>query len=344
MGRGASVYLVTRTHGLKTHLITSRDMQTLARARSLRDISDTLLKTDYAADLAQLPEREHDAPTLERVFLKKLVERFYFVRLSAQGKMKDVLTRYCARFEIENIKRIIRAKHGGQTGEQPNLVPLEREHTLVNFPALLQAKNVDEVASLLRDTQYQSLLEKLQPYKESETTMILESALDKIYFTRIWRAVGTIRGTRNLIGEEIDLRNLLTVLSLKMRGVSARLIEETIIPISYSLPKSLMQSLIQSRIEEAPTIFPRAYSELASEAASVLKTGSPLLLERVFFKHLYSAAVEASMAHPLQAEYVIGYLLLCEAEAKNLVTIVTGKRLNLSQEQIAQSLFGLRPT
>ena len=341
MRRGASVYLVTRTHGLKTHLITPQDMQILARAKNLRDVSDTLLKTDYATELGQLPTHEQDAPALENVFLKKLVERFYFVRLSAQGKIQAVLTQYCARFEIENIKRIIRAKHGDQTGEELTLIPLEREHTLVNFPALLKAKDVDEVCSLLRDTQYQSILEKLQPYKESGTTIILESALDKIYFRKIWSLVGMIHGTRNLIGEEMDLRNLLTVFSLKLRGLSARMIEDATIPISYTLPKPMMQSLIQGRLEEAPTLLRGGYSELASEAASVLKAGSSLLLERVFSKRLYADASVTSRTHPLQAEYVIAYLLLCEAEAKNLVSIVTGKQLSLSQEEIAKGLFGV---
>ena len=342
MGRGASVYLVTRTHGLRTHLITQRDMQNLARAKNLRDVSDSLLKTDYAIELGQLPTHEQDAATLENVILRKLVERFFFVRRSAaQGKMQDILTRYCARFEVENIKRVIRAKHGGQTAEESNLIPLEREHTLVNFPALLKAKDVDEVGSLLRDTQYHSILEKLQPYKESGTTLILEAALDKIYFSRIWELVDKIHGTRNLIGEEIDLRNLLTLFSLKTRGVSPRLIEDATIPISYAVPKTTLQSLIQNRIEEAPTLLRGGYSKLASEAASLLKAGSSLLLERVFFKYLYGDASAALMTHPLQAEYVIAYLLLCEAEAKNLVSIVTGKQLNLNEEEISTGLFGV---
>lgn len=341
MGRGASVYLVTRTHGLRTHLITQRDVQNLARAKNLRDVSDSLLKTDYAIELSNLPTHEQDAATLENVILRKLVERFFFVRRSAQGKMQDILTRYCARFEVENIKRVIRAKHGGQAAEESNLIPLEREHTLVNFPALLKAKDVDEVGSLLRDTQYHSILEKLQPYKESGTTLILEAALDKIYFSRIWELVDKIHGTRNLIGEEIDLRNLLTLFSLKTRGVSPRLIEDATIQISYALPKTTLQSLIQSRIEEAPPLLRGGYSKLASEAASLLKADSSLLLERLFFRYLYGDASAALMTHPLQAEYVIAYLLLCEAEAKNLVSIVTGKQLNLSEEEISNGLFGV---
>jgi vacuolar-type H+-ATPase subunit C/Vma6 len=340
MRRGASIYLVTRTHGLRTHLITPRDMQLLAKAKTLRDVSDGLLKTDYAVEIGQLPTHEQDAATLENIFLKKLVERFFFVRRAARGMMQDLLSRYCARFEVENVKRIVRAKHGGQSAEEPNLIPLQREYSLVNFPALLKAKDVDEVASLLRDTQYHPVLEMLQPYKESGATMILEATLDKIYFSRVWELVEKIHGTKSLIGEEIDLRNLLTVFSLKTREVSTRVIENATIPLSYALSKTTLRSLLQSRLEDAPNILTTGYSKLASEAANLLRSGSSSPLEWLFFKQLYGDASSALIRHPLQAGYVIAYLLLCECEAKNLVSIVTGKHLNLREEDISKGLFG----
>lgn len=341
MGRGASIYLVTRTHGLRTHLIPSRDLQILTKAKSLRDISDNLLKTDYATEISQLPTQEQDAATLEKILLKKLVEKFFFVRRSAKGNMQELLTRYCARFEVENIKRIIRAKHGGQNAADLTLIPLEREYSLVNFPALLKSKDIDEVASLLRDTQYHTILEKLQPYKESGATMILEAALDAIYFSKVWELAGKIQGVKNLIGEEIDLRNLLTVFSLKARGVSAKFIEDSAIPLSYALPKTTLRALLQSRLEDAPNLLSRSYSKLASETANSLKSGSSLLLEWLFFKQLYGDASAVLMTRPLQAGYIIAYLLLCECEAKNLVSIVTGKQLSLSEEAISRGLFGL---
>ncbi len=340
MRRGASIYLLTRVHGLRTHLIAPRDIQLLAKARKLRDVSDNLMKTDYATEIGQLPTQEQDARTLEGVFLRKLVERFFFVRLAAQGKMQDLLSRYCARFDVENIKRIIRAKHG-QSAEEPNLIPLPREYSLVNFPALVKAKDVDEVASLLRDTPYYPLLDKLQPYRESGTTLILEATLDKIYFSRVWELVVKVVGMKDLVGEEMDLRNLLIAFSLKAREAPSRLIEEAVIPLSHNLPKTTLRSVVQSRLEDAPSILTTAYSRLASEAVSLLKSGSSLPLERLFFRQLYDDASAALRTHPLQAGYIVAYLLLCECEAKNLVSIVTGKQLNLSEEEISKGLFGI---
>jgi vacuolar-type H+-ATPase subunit C/Vma6 len=339
MKKGAGIYLVTRIHGLRTHLIPPRGIQVLAKVRDIRDVSDNLMKTDYATEIGQLPTQERDAAMLEDVFLEKLVERFFFVRRAAQGKMQDLLGRYCARFEVENIKRILRAKHG-RSSEEPSLIPLPREYTLVNFPALAKASDVDEVASLLRDTPYHILIGALQPYRESGVTITLEAALDKSYFVRLWELVGKFRGMGDLVGEEIDLRNLLIVLSLKAREAPSRLIEEAMIPVAYRLPKITLRSVLQGRLEDAASVLAMPHSKLASEAANVLRGDSSLPLEWLFSKQLYGDAFAFSRTRSLQAGYIMAYLLLCECEAKNLVSIVTGKQLGLSEEEISKRLFG----
>jgi vacuolar-type H+-ATPase subunit C/Vma6 len=340
MRREASIYLVTRVHGLRTHLIAPRDIRGFAKAKTLRDLSDNLMKTEYGTEISQLPTEEQNATTLEDIFLKKLVQRFFFLGRVAQGRMQDFLNRYSARFEVENIKRVIRAKHG-QTGEEAHLIPLPREYSLVNFPALSKAKDVDEVASLLRDTQYSPLAEKLQSYRETSATMILEAALDQIYFSRVWQVAQKVQGVRNLVGEEIDLRNLLITFSLKTREISSRLIDEAILPLSYKIPKSTLRSLLQSRVEDAPNILSAGYSKLASEAVRLAKKDSTLPLEWPFFRQLYGYASSVLMTQPLQAGYVLAYLLLCECEAKNLTSIVTGKQLNLGDEVISEGLFAV---
>jgi vacuolar-type H+-ATPase subunit C/Vma6 len=338
MRKGTDNYLITRIHGLRTHLIPSRDIQFLVNSKDVLGVSENLMKSDYSTEIGQLPSQERDAVTLERLFFKTLVDRFFFVRRAAQGKMQNLLERYSARFEVENIKRIIRVKHGRGT-EEPSLIPLPRERTLVNLNALAKAGSVDEAVSLLRDTPYHALLKRLQAYKESEATLILEAALDNIYFARVWELVESFRDIRELVGEEVDLRNLLLVLSLKGRETPARTIEEGIIPIYYRLRKTTLHSVLQSRLEDAASVLTTPYSKLVSEAASIIREDSSLPLEWLFFKQLYADAFAFSRTHSLQAGYIVAYLLLCECEARNLVSIITGKQLGLSEEEISKRLF-----
>lgn len=339
MRRGAGIYLVTRIHGLRTHLITTHNLQIIAKTKDLRDVSDSLMKTEYANELSQIPTQEQDAASLENIFLTKLVQRFLFVRAAAQGKMQELLDRYNARFEVENIKRVLRAKHGSGPGE-PTLIPLPRGSSLVNFPALLKAKDVEEVISLLRETPYH-ILGNVQSYSETGEIVILEATLDATYFTRIWEKVGKVKGILDLVGEEIDLRNLLIAFYMKTRELPARTIEQAIIPISHSLPKVTLHSLLQSRLEDWPNILSAVYSTLALDVVNSVKSRSSLPMEQIFSNRLYEDANTVLRTRPLQSGYIIAYLLLCECEARNLISIVTGKQLKLSQEMILKGLLGI---
>ena len=171
--------------------------------------------------------------------------------------------------------------------------------------------------------------------------MILEATLDRIYFGRVWSLASRAKGVRQLIGEELDLHNLLIALSLKARGVSVRDMEESLIPLSYRLPQSQLRSLLQSRLEDASGILTGGYSKLTAEASDMLKSDSSSPLEWLFFRQLYNDATIALRTRALDPEYIMAYLLLCECEAKNLVSIVTGKQLNLPGEEISKGLFGI---
>jgi len=343
MRPAAITYLITRTHGLRTHLIHMRDIQLLAKARSLKEVSDNLLRTEYGTEISKLPTKEVDAVTLEQIFLKTLVNRFFFVTREAQGKLQELLTRYCARFEVENIKRVIRAKHSGEILEEPNLIPLPREYTLVNFPALLNAKDVDEVVALLRETSYRPLVERLELYRQAGITTVLEAALDDIYFGRLWEIVSKMhdgKGVKNLVGEEIDLRNLLIALSLKLRDFSPNLIQETLVSSTYRISESKLKLLTHARLDDVPSMLAtQPYSRLVLELVNIVRGGSRIPFENPFQKQLYRDATKALGTRFLEAGYVVAYLLLSECEAKNLVAIATGKQLGLPEEEISKNLF-----
>jgi vacuolar-type H+-ATPase subunit C/Vma6 len=131
------------------------------------------------------------------------------------------------------------------------------------------------------------------------------------------------------------------IFSLKNAGVSSRLTEEAMVPLSYNLSATVTHALIHGRLEDAPSILPAIYSKLASESLSLLRTNVPIPLERVFFRRLYADAYSTLRSRALQAGYIVAYLLLCECEAKNLVSITAGKYLSLSEEEILKGLFGV---
>ncbi len=335
------IYLITRTHGRRTHLLTSENLKAISKSRSLPEVVDQLLRSDYASEIGKLPTEEVDSVRLEKIFHRTLVERFLQPVKDTKGKAGEFLEAYAARIEVENLKRILRAKHSQEKIEEENLIPLGREHTILNFPALVKVENVEEAVALLRETAYAAISGRLDDYRRVGLPVVLESYLDDVYFTRLWETLKDLpdsNGLRWLVGEEVDLHNLQLVLSLKMRDLGSRLIEEIIIPVFYRLSKSTLRDLIQSGLDGAPeALAGTSYDDVAEQ---LLKSKEPSIdLEITLSRRLYQDASFALNQLFLELGYVVAYMLLCEREARDLVTIATALDLGISEEALQRRLL-----
>jgi len=303
---------------------------------------DQLLRSDYATEISKLPREEIDSVRLEKIFLKALVRRFFALTNDARGEIKEFLEAYAARIEVENLKRIIRAKHSQEKIEEDHLIPLGREHTLINFPALTKAEKIEEAVSLLRETDYASIEEGLDTYKRAGAPIVLEALLQRIYFTKLWEKMEGLverEGIKMLVGEEVDLWNLQTIFTLKLRPLAPKIIEEMTIPIYHKLSKFDLRRLAQAELEDAPEILTgTAYQDVADDIIRKSK-GPAINLETTVSKRLYRDASVALKNLFLELGYVVAYLFSCEREARNLVTIATALDLRVPEEELQRRLF-----
>ncbi|MBS7623456.1 V-type ATPase subunit [Candidatus Bathyarchaeota archaeon] len=341
MSSPSIIYLVTRTHGRRTHLLPHESLKAISRSRSLPEIVDHLLRSDYAVNISRIPSEELDSVRLEKIFSEMLVERLFTVTKDARGGVKEFLEAYSARIEVENLKRILRAKHAQEEIEEDDLIPLRREHTLVNFQALTKAENVEEAVSLLRETVYASITNKLDSYRRLGSSIVLESYLDNVYFNRLWEGMERlpgVTGVRRLVGEEVDLRNILLILTLKRREIPSRLAEEMAIPIFYRLSRNVVKSLFQKELIDAlEALSGTVYRPVAQE---LLKSREPTSsIETVASKHLYNDASSALNDMFLELGYVIAYMLLCEREARSLTTVTTALDLGVPEASLQERLL-----
>lgn len=315
----------------------------MIKAKSLKEVVDILLKTEYAEKTSVIPEKDLDASVLEKIFLKKLVERASSLLTISPPKPRELLEEYYRRFEIENIKRILRSKHVGEPIEEGNLIPLERERTMVNFPALIAAKDVREVSDLLKETVYSNISTKLELYNDYKTPLILEAYLDNLYYNRLWNklcAAVPDKEIRRFFTLEIDLRNLLLVLGMKMREVEGSFIEKNLITFEGGLSKRRLLTLIKERVEDAPNIINVSpYKKILLEAIALYNKGLYVELENLFNSQRYEIISKSFSRHQFDIGYVLLYIYFAEVEAKNLVAISLGKELGMSEEQIKNYVF-----
>ncbi len=337
------IYIITRAHGLRTHLLKSEDISVLSKAPDLSTIVEGLLKGDYAQDVSAIPSEKINAISLTEVLYRKLVERFYFIVKITDGSLRKFFEAYAKRFEVDNIKRILRVKHGKETITEEMLIPIPREYTTVNFPAMAGARDLDESVGLLKETMYAPLIDKIELYKRYNTTLIFEGLLESLYFKELWYNIEELPGKndiKDMIGKEMDLKNLILILGLKAKNLPAELIETSLITLYYKLNKTIISSIIQERPESTfPVLMGTYYNKYFQGLKDFVEKNMISDIEHSIFNSLFNEHYKIMREKPLSLVFVLAYLSLCEFEAKNMTAIVTGKQLGLSEEKLKSILF-----
>lgn len=337
------IYLITRAHGLKTHLLKPEQFLRMLTWRNVSAIYDFLLKTDYSEELAMISPENFDPTEMERIFYDKLSQRLYFLLEISDGRIKTAFESYSRKIEIENLRRITRAIHAGEKMTENQLIPIPRKYQSVNFSALLQAQTVREMVDLLGETAYRDLKNALIIYEKYDNPLVIEAQASRICYELMWKNLRRIPdddAVRELIGTEIDLKNLQYAFSFKYMNMEQELLEKLIIDIKYKLPKNLAQLLGGISYQNVPEhlTWP-AYIEIGRKSVELISKGRLSETENLFLQHLYSNAETIAVRNPNSLVYVFTYLELCSREAKNLTTLIVGKQLKMEDEKIRSLLL-----
>jgi len=340
--KSVMIYLVTRTHGLHAHLLTREHYDILARARDLNALIENLLKSDYGPEIGKISSEAANASALNRIFYSILVSRIYFVAKIAPNRIRKFLVTYADRYEVENVKRILRSKRTGRKMTSDTLIPIPREYALINFQAMIEAPTLEDSLDLLKATRYSEVSEKISIYKKHEVQAVLEALIDKIYFDQLLDSIDGIpdeEKVKEIVGAEIDLRNIGTMIDLKARGVSPEAILATSFK-SFRLKEEDKNQIATARIESVPDIVARTtYQGFASNLKSIIEENRIEQLENAILKEAYAKAKSISGRNPNSFTYVIGYLAAAEMETRNLITLSTAKELKIEEEKVRNLLY-----
>jgi len=337
------VYLITRAHGLKTHLLKTDQFFRMLTWRDMSAIYDFLLKTDYSEELAMISPEHFDPAEMERIFYNKLSQRLYFLLEISDGRIRTAFESYSRKIELENLRRITRAIYAGEKITETQLIPIPRKYQSVNFPALLQAQTLREMVDLLGETVYRDLKNALIIYEKYGNPLVIEAQESRVCYELIWRSLRGIAdqaAVKELIGTEIDLKNLQYIFSFKYMNMEEELFEKLIIDIRYKLPKNLAEQLAGVSYQNVPEhlTWPR-YREIGMKAVELISKGKLGDTENLFLQQLYSYAETIAIRNPNNLVYVFTYLELCFREARNLTSLIVGKHLRMEDEKIRSLLL-----
>jgi len=230
-------YVVLRTHARINDLLSVEQMKNLADAPNVQEFLLRLKETSYGE--IQVEEDDKIALNLEKSFIKKFTERIEEIVKITPSKMGEFLHAYFDfRFEVLNLKRILRGKFTDSSSEEivESLIPID-PYIIKDYGELISSNDLETLVRKLSGTSYESLIGKLDLYKEYDALWPLELELNYIYARNILRLTEKLSAkdrhiVNSLVKYETDVENVL--IAIKRRGKEGINLDE-IFPVTYGI-------------------------------------------------------------------------------------------------------------
>ncbi len=354
-------------------MLPKKTVEDLLDAKSTHELQDTFLSTYYGR---YLEEEEKFTPVeIELALQRHFFEVYTSISRFVTGEEAKFLNALLKTFEVINLKRILSAMHSHRSIDEtmPYLIPVSK-HTLAYYHGLLESDTIKQAISKISDDKlrgapslvfpyYLSLsliskisdatpreaLEKAYPQYES-TNMIffLESALDRQIYTHLWKIASNWKtkkffGARerfvikNLIGEKIDLTNILITLRALSLGLNP---EDFILPVAYKLKNELDKAIESANMRDALDIFSRSlyYGALLNQIREEGVTDVISNLELIFHRFHAKKCRTKLADYPFQISPIYCFFTLKFFETQDLKTIMIGKLEGIDSADILKLL------
>jgi len=334
------IYLVSRVHGLSTRLMSRGELESLSKTQNFASFLETLSGEEYVRRLSSIQGEEVDARLASRVFADVYVDRLVHLVRITSGKYRDFLLSFLKRVEIENIKRVLRAKMGGRDISVEVLLPLPREFTSVNFNDLVNVKSLDDVQFHLTPTIYRGASEAFQIAKNMVSTYPVELILENIYFLNLLASASKLPSSKkvvDLIRNEYASTVVFNILAIKFLDAPLTIFEKYSRQISKGMGVSsdYVNDLLRAREDTFSSLLRASrFAWISANIEDGIESRDVAELYNSIKRGFRIYYESVSRRDPLGITYLLWYLYTVEYEYLNLSLIATAKELGLKPEEI----------
>ena len=343
-------YVNARVRGMYRSLLGPAELRAFIQKPDLESMISELQKTPYRSALEASCVRRSGITCLEEALRTHLVRTYSkILRMSGDGDAARYVRIVLNRWDVHNLKAILRGKNIHSPPEEIRecLVPAGTldEATLIE---LLNQTDVREVIDLLATwgVDYaRAFTPHIEEWSRTRELLVMEHALDQFYFDYARRTVAgngpEAVALRRLVGTEIDVTNLKTVITFIRDGVGQEDGARFLLEGGAALPQKRLLEMIGdgnlpaalSRLAGTPYAF---LLQVCDESAIC---GPQSLLMKELDRHLVRTGAALYRSDPLGVTVVIGYLYLFQIEVTNLRIIARCRDAGLSDEELEGELI-----
>jgi V/A-type H+-transporting ATPase subunit C len=337
-----SAYLDTRVSLYAGRLWRDEALDALVGAPDA-EIADTLIQRglpQLAAGFIHPADRQ-DARSLEQRIIAQILDETRVLIRPLSGDARNFLTFWTARFEISNVKTLLRSK---MTGERPaavlaRLTPMGTFGRLDN-QELAHAEDVGELLRWLEAGPYAGIVRHARrAFEQSHDPFSLDAALDHGYYEGLTLRAQPLEITvgapfRSLMANLIDRINLVWLLRYRFNyRLPPAQVYYLLIGSHYSLPGARLQELAAlDSLEAVLAALPPVWRMPLSDV-----TGIPDVFARM--EQLAAAQAQKVLrSRTPDIARAFAYLILRERDLRTVRALLRGRHLGLAAGEIRQAL------
>jgi V/A-type H+-transporting ATPase subunit C len=334
-----------RVRAMYAAMLSPETWDALRGASDLAGLIDLLKETVYGPYIAEVEDSRLTPRRAAYQIRKHLAAAFDVVEL-APAPTRALVNRLCRRYEVDNLKALLRGIETHTPWEQVNFVlfPLDAFSDLPGRE-MAEAESVAAAVELLRGTSYyDTLSHAMKRYTEEQSLFPLEVALDLAYWRDLWHSVGRLSNAsrmpgRRVVGSLLDANNLMWAIRYR---VNHRLSEEEIInytlPFGYRVQDEDIRAIAAGA--DIASIVNRIYADV-DDVAPLLREPQGGIPELEVRLQRHNAGVYhcAFLGYPFHIGIPAAYLLLTEMEIQDLTLLLEAKSAHLPPERFQPHLL-----
>lgn len=297
-------------------------------------------ETRYSEILSLYKIEDIHRGKLETILKRAYMNNFYKLRYYFKDNYKTLFNILFMRFEIEDLKIILRCKYVGRSAaEIEELISAKGPLSALDYDKLLASKNLqDFVNNLSGSVYYKPLLPLLDTIKDNGLFR-LEMMMDFIYFNSLRNCYETIDVNDSKILHEImgtysDLLNIQWIIRGRKhyKFTSEELFNYTIYD-GFILTKDNLKKLCYSKDDEEfyNLIENTPYTEVFNRNNTI-----EYLSERNMLIYLRKMFEKYKRLNRMDISTVLAYLELLLIELRDVISIVENIRYNIGFEETSK--------
>jgi V/A-type H+-transporting ATPase subunit C len=282
-----------------------------------------------------------DARSLETRLVSQVLDETIVLLRPLRDEARQFIIYWTERFEVSNVKTLIRAKMAGERPASilPRLLAMG-PFSRLDMDDLIHVEDISELLRRLEKTPYAEIVRHArEAFEESHDPFVLDATLDRAYFEGLVRRAHPLervagKPLRDLMADLVDRTNLVWLLRYRFNyGLPPAQVYYLLVSLGYRLHAAELKRLVaQPDISSVLAVLPAAMAQAIGDSPDI--PGITLRLEAKAAQR--AARILASGTPPLSRAFA--YLLLRERDLRAIRAVLRGRQLRLPTPAIRQVL------